>query len=98
MSHAPQRADGEPSERWIDWSNLERTLPLDDLPRLHRALLTLHDDSEPWDDAPLRRVQGKVGATLKRLERAGRVRRDGERLLIDVAALPSAFLPHDDAR
>jgi hypothetical protein len=98
MSHTPERADGEASERWIDWSDLERTLPLDDLPRLHRALLTLHDRSEAWDDAPLRRVQGKVGATLKRLEREGRIRREGERVLIAADALPDAFAPDDDGR
>lgn len=90
MSDAPEQAG-----RWIDWTDLERTLPLDDLPRLHRALLTLHAPDEAWDDAPLRKVQGKVGATLKRLERDGRLRRDGERLLIAADALPDGFAPDD---
>lgn len=78
---------------WIDWSALEASLPLDDLPRLHRAFLTLHDPSEDWSEAPLRRVQGKVGAALGRLERSGRARREGERLLVAADAVPPGFSP-----
>lgn len=81
----------EREPRWIDWSALEASLPLDELPQLHRAFLELHDPGERWDEAPLRRVQGKVGAALKRLERSGRVRHEGERLLLAADALPAGF-------
>lgn len=84
---------GDSVRRWIDWHALEASLPLDELPRLHRAFLTLNDPGEAWDEAPLRRVQGKVGAALGRLERSGRARRSGDRLLVAIDALPSGFVP-----
>ena len=83
--------DREPRQ-WIDWNALEASLPLDELPRLHRAFLTLNDPSEAWDDTPLRRVQGKVGAALGRLVRSDRARRDGDSLLVAADAIPPEFV------
>lgn len=80
------------SRHWIDWNALEASLPLDELPRLHRAFLTLNDPGEDWNGTPLRRVQGKVGAALGRLVRSDRARRDGDALLVAVDALPPEFV------
>lgn len=78
-------------DRWIDWTALERRLPLDDLPAFHRALLARLEPGEDWGAAPLRRVQGKVQAALRGLERGGRARRDGERLWVARGALPDGY-------
>ncbi len=82
------------TDDWLDWYALEAAIPLDVLPSFHRAFLTLNNPREAWDDAPLRRVQGKVQAALKRLEREGRARPEGERLLVAPQALPEGFEEH----
>lgn len=73
---------------WIDWTALERRIPLDALPAFHRAFLARLEPGESWDEVPLRKVQGKVQAALRRLEREGRARREGDRLLVAREALP----------
>ena len=76
---------------WTSWPALERRIPLDDLPRFHREFLKGLEPDEAWEDAPLRRVQGKVQAALKRLEREGRAKTEGETLLIIKEVVPKAF-------
>jgi hypothetical protein len=76
---------------WIDWHRLERSLPLDDLPRFHRAFLTMRQPETDWQAASLRQVQGKVQAALKRLEREGHAKREGELLLVDRKVIPEGF-------
>jgi hypothetical protein len=77
---------------WTDWHALEAAIPLDELPRFHRAFLEHHRPGEAdWARAPLRQVQGKVQATLKRLQREGRARQGGDTLWVLREALPEAF-------
>lgn len=86
--------DRDPSDdSWIDWHALERAIPLDELPAFHRAFLEEVEPGERWREAPLRRVQGKVQAALKRLERQGLARRDalGERLWLARRLLPPGW-------
>lgn len=81
---------------WIDWHALERAIPLDELPSMHRAFLQLHrPGEEDWENVFLRKVQGKVQATLKELVRQGEARRD-RRGSIEIArrALPGGWLHH----
>ena len=82
-----------PPRGWIDWTALERALPLDDLPDLHRALLERHrPDEDDWSEAFLRKVQGKVQATLAALEREERAVRDGRgHLWLEPDAVPAAW-------
>lgn len=77
---------------WTDWTRLEAAIPLDELPTFHRAFLELNRPGEgEWDTAFLRQVQGKVQATLKRLQREGRARLEGDVVFVDRAAIPEAY-------
>lgn len=76
---------------WIDWGKLERNIPLDDLPRFHREFLQRVRPDGDWDKAPLRQVQGKVQASLKQLEREGRAKTEGDKLLVARDAIPNGF-------
>jgi hypothetical protein len=76
---------------WVDWHELERRIPLDELPVFHRAFLKTVRPEEHWEDAPLRQVQGKVQASLKGLERSGFARTEGERLLVAGQFIPLGF-------
>ena len=76
---------------WVDWAALERAIPLDELPSFHRAFLKLARPDEDLSDAPLRKVQGKVQASLKGLERGGHAKTEGETLWVSEAFIPEAF-------
>jgi hypothetical protein len=77
---------------WIDWSKLEGTIPLDELPSFHRAFLKLTKPGEAdWDTAFLRQVQGKVQSSLKALERQGLAKTEGERLFVAKEMIPEEF-------
>lgn len=87
MSDAP-----DAQTAWIDWNALESRIPLDDLPAFHREFLGRVRPGEDWDAASLRKVQGRVQASLKALEREGLARRDGDRLLVARRVLPERFV------
>ena len=76
---------------WVDWAALERAIPLDDLPSFHRAFLELARPEEDLSDAPLRKVQGKVQASLKGLERSGHAKTEGETLWVSEVFIPEVF-------
>ena len=76
---------------WVDWGRLEQRIPLDDLPRFHRAFLTLSRPEEDWEEASLRKVQGKVQASLKQLERDSLAKTEGERLFVAKRVIPEDF-------
>lgn len=84
------------AETWLDWGRLERTIPLDDLPRFHRDFLKITRPEGNWDAAPLRQIQGKVQASLKQLEREGKARREGETLLVAQEMIPENFQHYGD--
>lgn len=75
----------------VDWEALERCLPLDDLPAFHRAFLERVAPGEDWQGAFLRRVQGKVQAALKRLQRDGGAGYHDGRLHVDASLIPDAW-------
>lgn len=79
---------------WVNWTDLEARLPLDDLPRFHRDFLAKVDPSEAWDEVFLRRIQGKVQASLKRLERQGLAKQQGGDLYVVKDLIPDDVL-HD---
>ena len=81
---------------WINWSALEEKIPLDELPSFHRSFLQLakpapEGGDEDWDNAFLRKVQGNVQATLKQLEREGRMKEEDGKMLIDKKLIPDEF-------
>ncbi len=77
---------------FIDWTELEKRIPLDELPSFQRSFLQLaRPDYSGLDEATLRKVQGNVQATLKQLERQGDVKQEGERLLIKASLVPESF-------
>lgn len=76
---------------WVDWHELERRIPLNELPAFHRAFLNTVRPTERWEDVPLRQVQGKVQASLKGLEREGFARAEGGHLLVAGQFIPSGF-------
>ena len=81
---------------WVDWGRLEQRIPLDDLPRFHRAFLSLSRPEEDWEEASLRKVQGKVQASLKQLERDGLAKTEGDRFLVAKRMIPEDFQPYAD--
>ena len=76
---------------WVDWGRLEQRIPLDDLPRFHRAFLTLSRPEEDWEEASLRKVQGKVQASLKQLEREGKAKTEENTLFVLKEVVPTEF-------
>lgn len=80
---------------WINWSALEEKIPLDELPSFHRSFLQLakpaREGGDDWDNTFLRKVQGNVQATLKQLEREGRMKEVDGKLLIDKKLIPDEF-------
>lgn len=81
---------------WLNWQTLELSLPLDELPAFHRAFLQHNrPDEENWDEAFLRKVQGKVQATLKALERQGLARTEEGVLWVAKTAIPETYHPND---
>ena len=78
----------------MNWQALEARIPLDELPGFHRAFLNHNRPGEDFSEAFLRQVQGKVQATLKGLERAGRAEREGETLWLERDAIPEAYAHH----
>lgn len=82
---------------WVDWQALEARIPLDDLPSFHRAFLeTVRPGEADWEGAFLRQVQGKVQASLKQLQRAGRAKEERGVLYVDKAVIPEAFRSYAD--
>ncbi len=81
---------------WVDWGGLEQRIPLDDLPRFHRAFLTLSRPEEDWEEASLRKVQGKVQASLKQLERDGLAKTEENRFYVTKTMIPEDFQPYAD--
>ena len=81
---------------WVDWGRLEQRIPLDDLPRFHRAFLTLARPEEDWEEASLRKVQGKVQASLKQLERDGLAKTQGDRFYVAKEMIPENFHSYAD--
>ena len=81
---------------WTDWGRLEQTIPLDDLPRFHREFLKVVQPDGDWDAAPLRQIQGKVQASLKRLEREGKAKREGDTLFVVKEVIPEDFQHYAD--
>ena len=81
---------------WVDWSGLEQRIPLDDLPRFHRAFLTLSRPEEDWEEATLRKVQGKVQASLKQLERDGLAKTEGDGFYVAKGMIPEDFQSYAD--
>jgi hypothetical protein len=80
------------SPRRVDWHELERRIPLDELPAFHRAFLESVEPSEDWGKTFLRRIQGKVQANLQRLRREGRAEESGEQLWVDLDLIPETCL------
>ena len=76
---------------WIDWQKLEQTIPLNELPTFQREFLKEVRPEENWDDVFLRKVQSRFQASLKQLEREGRVKREGDSLFLDSDLIPEAF-------
>lgn len=77
---------------WLDWQAIEQGLPLDDLPTFHREFLKHNrPDEENWDEAFLRKIQGKVQATLKALERQGLAHSEEGKLWVNPAIIPEAY-------
>jgi len=88
------RGMSETNAHWVNWTQLEQTIPLDNLPTFHRDFLAaLRQEEANWHEAPLRQVQGKVQASLKQLERLGDVRRERESnaIWIKLEHIPSAY-------
>ena len=81
---------------WTDWGRLEQTIPLDDLPQFHRAFLKVVQPGGDWDAAPLRQIQGKVQASLKRLEREGKAKSEGDTLFVVKEVIPEDFRHYAD--
>lgn len=81
---------------WIDWGKLEQTIPLDDLPPFHREFLKLTRPEGDWEAAPLRQIQGKVQASLKRLEREGKAKTEGDTLFVVKEVIPEDFQHYAD--
>ena len=81
---------------WIDWGRLEQFIPLDDLPQFHREFLKVVQPEGDWDAAPLRQIQGKVQASLKRLEREGKAKTEGETLCVAKEVVPEGFQHYVD--
>lgn len=75
----------------VDWEALERCLPFDELPAFQRAFLERVEPGEDWQGAFLRRVQGKVQASLKRLQREGSAAYHDGRLHVDAELIPDAW-------
>jgi hypothetical protein len=75
----------------VDWQALEACVPLDELPAFHRAFLEMVEPGQDWQAAFLRRVQGKVQASLKRLLREGAAGYEDGRLWVDATCVPDAF-------
>ena len=81
---------------WTNWGRLEQAIPLDDLPKFHREFLKVVQPEGDWEAAPLRRVQGKVQASLKRLEREGKAKTEGDTLLVAQEVIPEDFQRYAD--
>jgi len=75
----------------VDWQALESCIPLDELPSFHRAFLQRLEPGEDWQNAFLRRVQGKVQASLKRLLREGAAGYEDGRYWLDAGLVPQPF-------
>jgi len=75
----------------VDWQALEGCIPLDELPAFHRAFLERLEPGADWQNAFLRRVQGKVQAALKRLLRDGSAGYEEGRYWLDAGLVPDAF-------
>ena len=75
----------------VDWQALESCIPFDQLPAFHRAFLERVEPGEDWANAFLRRVQGKVQASLKRLLRDGSASYHKGRYWLDVSLVPEGF-------
>jgi hypothetical protein len=82
---------------WIDWDALERAIPLDELPRFHRAFLEKQQPEVDWQAASLRQVQGKVQAALKRLTREGLAKHEGEAFLVAEERLPEGYSAYTES-
>lgn len=76
---------------WVDWYALEARIPLDELPAFHRAVLARLYPEEAWEAMFLRKVQGKLQAALRQLERDGLARREGGALWVASTVVPEAF-------
>ena len=75
----------------VDWQALESCIPFDELPAFHRAFLQVLEPNEDWQNAFLRRVQGKVQAALKRLLRDGSAAYMEGRYWLDAELVPEAY-------
>jgi hypothetical protein len=84
-------------KEWVNWQTLESRIPLDELPRFHRAFLKLvRPDDTDWDKAFLRQIQGKVQASLKQLKREGQAKQEGDVLLVTRQMVPDAYYKYLD--
>jgi hypothetical protein len=77
------------SQDWINWQELEASIPLDELPTFHREFLKLARPHEAdWDQVFLRQIQGKVQATLKILEREGKAKQENGNVFVSTQYIP----------
>ena len=70
----------------IRWRDLEADIPLDKLPDFHRAFLVIRGVTDP-QEMLLRRVQQTVERELNKLVQAGAARREGDEIIVSLAAL-----------
>ena len=72
--------------RDIRWRDLEASIALDRLPDFHRAFLALRGVTNP-KEMLLRRVQQTVERELNKLVQSGVARREGDEIIVSLAAL-----------
>ncbi len=75
----------------MSWRELEARIPLDELPKFHRAFLQARGVNA--DEMPLRRVQQSVERELNKLIIEGRALRQESDILIDDNVLKQVWIP-----
>jgi hypothetical protein len=75
----------------LNWRELEARIPLDELPKFHRAFLQTRGID--MDNMPLRRIQQTVERELNKLIVEGRAQRIESDILIDGDVLKEVWIP-----
>lgn len=75
-------------EDWVDWSLLERDIPLFSLPAFHRNFLQLNRPELNSAEIPLRQVQQFVMQTLNNLLNSGAAKRIEGEIWVHKSTLP----------
>jgi hypothetical protein len=76
----------------LRWSQIEAAIPLDELPRFHRAFLNLHRPELNADTLPLRRVQQYVSQTLHSLVQQGKAMKEGDDVVLGMEEIPDGYI------